>query len=170
MYNVGNGMVGKIRKIRVYLETTAFNYYFDDRDGREDTIKLFEAIGAGRYEGYASSFVTDELKRTQDADRRNMLLSLLEKYDIKILRDDARADVLADMYIEDGIIPSAYRYDSLHIAVSSIYNLDCVVSYNFKHINRDNTESMVALVNLELGYNEIMICTSKEVFDNGDEI
>lgn len=170
VYNVGIGAVGKIRILRVYLETTAFNYFFDDRDGREDTINLFEAIAAGKYEGYASSYVTDELKKTQDSDRRNTLLSLLYKYDIKILKDDARADVLADMYIENGIIPNAYRYDGLHIAISSLYNLDCVVSYNFKHINRDETESMVALANRELGYNGIRICTSKEVLDNGDEI
>ena len=50
-------MVG-IRKLRLYLETTAFNYYFDeDRDGHEDTVRLFEAIGAGEYEGYASVHV-----------------------------------------------------------------------------------------------------------------
>ena len=35
-----------IRKLRLYLETTVFNYYFDiDREGHYDTIKLFEAIG-----------------------------------------------------------------------------------------------------------------------------
>ena len=39
----------------MYLETTVFNYYFDtDRDGHEDVVRLFEAIGAGRYEGYNS--------------------------------------------------------------------------------------------------------------------
>ena len=45
----------RIGKLRLYLETTVFNYYFDtDRDGHEDVVRLFEAIGAGRYEGYNS--------------------------------------------------------------------------------------------------------------------
>ena len=44
-------MIG-IRKLRLYLETTVFNYYFDvNREGHCDTVKLFEAIGTGLYEG-----------------------------------------------------------------------------------------------------------------------
>ena len=48
-------MIG-IKPQRLYLETTVFNYYFDvNRDGHGDTVKLFESIGAGEYEGYLSS-------------------------------------------------------------------------------------------------------------------
>ena len=39
-----------IEKLRLYLETTVFNYYFDeDRPGHEDVLRLFEAIKAGKY-------------------------------------------------------------------------------------------------------------------------
>lgn len=41
----------KIGKLKLYLETTVFNYYFDeDRAGHEDVLKLFEAIRAEKYE------------------------------------------------------------------------------------------------------------------------
>jgi len=44
-----------MKKLRLYLETTMFNYYFDsERDGHSATVKLFEAIGAGEYVGYTS--------------------------------------------------------------------------------------------------------------------
>jgi len=38
--------------MKVYLETTMFNYFFDsERDGHRDTIRMFEAIGRGEYKG-----------------------------------------------------------------------------------------------------------------------
>ena len=47
-----------IKKLRLYLETTVFNYYFDiNREGDYDTIKLFEAIGTGLHEGYTSEYL-----------------------------------------------------------------------------------------------------------------
>ena len=157
----------KIKKLRLYLETTTFNYYFDaDRNGHEDTISLFEAIGAGEYEGYASIHVTSELKRTQEP-KRSRMLALVEQYGIRLLRNDARVTTLARLYIANGIMTAIHRLDSLHIATASVHNLDCVVSYNFEHINRAKTKILTAHVNRGAGYNSVVICTSKEVFDDG---
>ena len=156
----------EINKLRLYLETSAFNYYFDDREGHEDTVRLFEAIGAGEYEGYASIHVMDELKRAQEPKRSNML-ALIEKYGIRVLRNNTRIDALAELYIENGILSATHLLDSTHIAVASVHNLDCVVSYNFEHINRAKTKILTAHVNRGAGYNSVVICTSKEVLGDG---
>ena len=157
----------RIKKLRLYLETTLFNYYFDvDREGHEDTIRLFEAIGDGEYEGYASIHVTNELKRTQEP-KRSRMLALIEKYGIQLLKDEARVAILANLYIENEVIPATCRLDALHISMASVHNLDCVVSYNFRHINRAKTKIQTAHANREAGYNAVVICTSKEVLDDG---
>ena len=149
------------------METTVFNYYFDvDRNGHEDTVSLFEAIGAGKYEGYTSEYVTGELEKTREPKRSNML-ALIEKYGLKILGDNVQVPRLARLYVENGIIPASYRIDSTHIAIASVYELDCVVSYNFEHINRAKTKTLTAIVNRDEGYNSIVICTAKEVLDDG---
>lgn len=65
--------MGIIEKLRLYLETTVFNYYFDeDRLGHEDVLKLFEAIKAGKYEAYTSSYVMQELEQAPEPKRANM--------------------------------------------------------------------------------------------------
>jgi hypothetical protein len=94
------------------------------------------------------------------------MLALVEKYGIKILKDEARTNVLAELYVKNGIIPAAYHLDSLHVAMASVNNLDCIVSYNFKHINRVKTKILTTRVNQEAGYSGIVICTSKEVLDD----
>ena len=152
--------------MKLYLETTVFNYYFDkDREGHKDVLRLFEAIKAGKFEAYASRYVTEELGRAQES-KKSKMLSLVEKYEIILLPFDEEAVKLANVYIENNIIPVSYRYDSTHIAIASVYGLDCVVSYNFKHINRDKTRMFTKIINEENGYKEISIFTAKEALND----
>jgi hypothetical protein len=164
-YNRKKEMV-EIRKLRLYLETTLFNYYFDvERDGHSDTVKLFEAIGAGKYEGYTSEYVNVELEHAEEPKRSNML-ALINEYNIDVLDYHAEATRLSNIYIQNNIVPERYRYDSLHIAIASIHELNCVLSYNFRHINRLKTKILVGEINAREGYKNVVICTSKEVFDD----
>ena len=146
-----------------------FNYYFDtDRDGHEDTVRLFEAIGAGEYDGYTSEYAVYELMDSSEPKRTNML-ELIEKYKIITLNISEESDRMADLYVQNKIIPLKYRLDAAHIAIASIHGLDCVLSFNFEHINKLKTKRMTELVNLNEGYKGITICTPMEVLDNEQE-
>ena len=103
-----------MRKPKIYLETTMFNYYFDtDRDAHADTVKLFKEIKAGKYEAYSSIYVTDELIKAQEPKRSNML-GLIEEYIIIVIPASDEADDLADIYVNEGIIPPKFRYGGGH--------------------------------------------------------
>ncbi|GHV41813.1 hypothetical protein FACS1894187_23750 [Synergistales bacterium] len=155
-----------IKNLRLYLETTVFNYYFDEnRDGHVDTVQLFEAIGAGHFEAYTSAYVTDELKKAPEPKRNNML-SLIKKYNLVSFDLNAESDRMADLYVQEGVIPFKYRTDAAHIAIASIHGLDCVVSYNFEHINRNSTRLLTGRINYENGYRSVAICVAKEVLSD----
>jgi hypothetical protein len=48
-----------VMNLKLYLETTIFNFYFEEeRDGHDATMRLLEAIGAGKYKGYTSDYAT----------------------------------------------------------------------------------------------------------------
>jgi hypothetical protein len=145
-----------------------FNYFFDlDRKGHTDTVRLFEAIEAGRHKGYTSGYTIYELRKAIEP-KRSKMLTLIEKYDITVLDIEDESDRMADLYIQGGAVPPAYRLDGAHIAIASIHGLDCVLSYNFRHINRLTTKRLVEKINHAEGYGGIVICTAKEVLD--DEI
>jgi hypothetical protein len=95
------------------------------------------------------------------------MLALVRRYNIHELAFNAEAIRLADIYIQNNIIPARFRLDGTHIAVASVNMLDCVLSYNFEHINRPKTKILVGEVNSQEGYNSVIICTSKEVLDDG---
>ena len=155
-----------IEPLRVYLETTVFNYYFDvGRDGREDVVRLFEAIRAGRLEGYASTFVMDELEYAPEPKRSNMM-GLVDRYGVIILGPTPGVERLSNLYITNGVLSPSQLFDSEHIAMASAYELDCIVSYNFAHINRAKTRNLTAIINRQEGYDAVRICTAKEVLSD----
>jgi hypothetical protein len=84
---------------------------------------------------------------------------------IAILDIDFESERMTDSYIQHGIIPAKYRMDASHIAAASVHDLDCVLSFNYKHINKLKTKRMTEIINLNAGYKGIIICTPMEVLD-----
>lgn len=154
-------------KLKLYLETTVFNFYFDDREGRDDVVELFERIKAGEFDAYTSDFTVQELRRAQEP-KRGMMLKLLDHVTIFAVED--RIKRLASLYIENGIVPGRYQGDATHIAAASVLGLDCAVSYNFKHINKLKTKTEIAKINFEFGHKGIVICTAKEVLTDEEHV
>lgn len=152
---------------KVYLESTVFNFYFadDTPDKRQDTLKLFKEIKEGKYAPYASNAVLVELAKDAEP-KRGQMLELIETYNIEVLSAHADELRLANIYVAEGIIPEKYATDALHIASTTVNDLDFIVSYNFKHIVKRKTIMMTESVNLREGYKRIGIYSPTEVIEN----
>ena len=154
-----------MHKQKVYLETTIFNYYFDKtKNGQPYTIAFFEAVGSGQFEGYTSVYTYNELDNAPEPQRTNML-NLIEKYQITVLDTSDEIDQLAEKYLANNIIPRKKTIDALHISVASVNELDIILSYNFKHINKLKTKTLIPATNQVLGYKDILIAQPEEVID-----
>jgi len=155
-----------MRKLKVYIETTLFNFYFDtDREAHPDTVRLFEDIAAGKYEAYTSDYVINELNKTQ-GDKREKMIALIEQYGITVLALNDEAEQLAEIYVEQGIIPLKYRTDGVHIAVAAVNDLNMIISMNFEHIVKRKTKIETEKINISNGYHAVEICTPMEVNEN----
>ncbi|MCL2834366.1 MAG: PIN domain-containing protein [Treponema sp.] len=153
------------RKQKVYLETTMFNYYFDkSKDAQPPTVALFEAITSGQFEGYTSIYAYNELDNAPEP-QRSKILKLIEKYNIKVLGTSDEVIQLAEKYMTNNIIPKKKRIDALHIAIASVNELEIILSFNFKHINKLKTKTLIPAINRILGYREIFIAQPEEVID-----
>lgn len=151
----------------VYIETSVFNFFFADDapDKRADTRKLFAEIGEGKYIPFTSQYVVRELERCEEP-KRGEMLELIPKYGITALRINDEVDQLGDMYIVEGIIPEKHHLDALHIAMATVYGLDFIVSFNFKHIVKRKTVTMTESINLREGYRRLGIFSPTEVIEN----
>ena len=129
-----------MRVQKIYIETTLFNFYFDTgREAHADTVKLFQEIAKRKYEAYTSDYVIDELEKAPK-EKRDKMIGLLEQYGIAVLMINSEAERLADIYVEQGIIPLKYRTDGVHIAVAAVNSLDMIIRMNFQHIVKRKTK------------------------------
>ena len=155
-----------MRKQKIYLETTLFNYYFDeDRDAHADTITLFEECISGKFEPYTSDYVIKEIEDAP-AEKREKMLALITQYDITLLAATEETNTLAERYISEGALPHGSLIDASHIASASVNALDRIVSLNFRHIVRDKTIKLTGAINTLLGYALIEINSPMEVIDD----
>lgn len=151
--------------LRIYLETTVFDRYYDEnREYIDETKELFENIKNKGLDAYTSTYVIEELNKAAES-KRGMMLNLIPEYGISVFEIDQRAIDLADVYIEMGIIPMKFRMDGVHIAMASINEMDCIISLNFHHINKLKTKMATEIINRMNGYGNAFICTPMEVFD-----
>ena len=155
-----------MRKPKIYLETTLFNFYVDEaRDAHADTVKLFKEIAAGKYTAFTSTYVTDELEDAPE-EKRDRMMRLIAEYDITVLAPSDEAVMIADVYVREGVIPEKYRTDGLHIAIATVNELDMIISMNFQHIVKRKTVLMTAHINTMLGYRTIEIYSPMEIVEN----
>jgi len=152
--------------MRVYFETTVFNRYFEDgREHHKDTVRLFDMIKTGEIEAFTSTVVLEELTPAPEP-KRSQMIGLVKQFGMTVLEVEQPVYDLADVYIKMGIIPAKYRRDGVHIAMASLYDLDCIVSLNYRHINKLKTKTATEIIHRMKDYNNPYICTPMEVIKN----
>ena len=149
---------------RYYLDTSVLNYVFATHipEHRDASVALLDKARAGRVQGYISDIVLGELARAPEQ-KRVELEDLISSSNLGILDTTERAVHLAQKYLEEGIFPGRYINDALHVAIAVVNSLDCVISWNFRHIVRPTTRRRVNSANRLLGYPEIEIASPEEV-------
>jgi predicted nucleic acid-binding protein len=149
-----------MNKLKVYLDTSIINFLYveDSPDYRKATEVFFEdVIAKNKIEPYISNIVIDEINKTEEEKQRNKLLETFEKYtNIKTLiaENETIDDIafLGENYIKNGIIPPKKVADSLHVAYSTIFQMDVLLSWNFQHLANINKEQKIIILNKTLGY------------------
>ncbi|ODS43119.1 MAG: hypothetical protein MSIBF_06225 [Candidatus Altiarchaeales archaeon IMC4] len=156
-----------MRKLKLYLETSVWNFVFADDapEKMEITKQFFDEIERGKYDIYISNTVIGEIDDANPQTRKR-LTNLINEYNPIKLRDNDEVRSLSKKYIAEGIIPKKFEDDAMHIAFAAVYGLNATVSWNMKHIVKLKTRVEANAINQLEGYREIEICTPEEVIEN----
>jgi predicted nucleic acid-binding protein len=153
-----------VHKLKLYLDTTIFNFAFSDKspEERDLTLKFFKNID--RFEVSISNVVLEEVGRCA-MPKRAQLMELINRHDLNVLELDQESAKLAQRYIKERMIPVKYENDAFHIAIASVNDIDAILSWNFEHIVKVKTKREVVGINLIMGYRRLDIYTPREVVD-----
>jgi len=145
---------------KLYFDTSVFGGVFDE-EFQEASKQLFERVINGHILCVYSEVTESELlkapKRVRDF-FKSLPPENLEKVEItdEIL-------TLATKYVEEKVVGQTSFDDCLHIAAATIYKVDILASWNFKHIVNIYRIRGYNSINIRLNYNNLEIRSPKEI-------
>lgn len=148
--------------MKFYIDTSVFGGYWDDIL-KEDTIAFLDYAGESNAELIYSDVTKAELENAPQGVRKLVQALEVEGVKIKSIAMNDEAEILAKRYIEEGALTKKCEEDARHIALASLYRIDALVSWNFKHMVNLIRIRQYNSINLKLGYTTIDIRSPKEI-------
>lgn len=149
-----------MKKPRIYIDTSVFGGCFEP-EFEVWSNGLMDDFKNGIYSPVVSQVVSNEISKAPSFVKAKY--SELSNYNLEILPLTNEVYSLAETYKLRQILTPKYFEDLLHIAIATIYNIDILVSWNFKHIVHYEKIRLFNAVNLELSYKTINIFSPREV-------
>lgn len=136
-----------------------------DTEFKVDSNLLFDEFKKDIFIGVVSEITIGELQYAPQKVRK-----MFEDYKLKfeLLNLIEEVSQLTEKYISEEIINPKYKNDCIHIAFATVYKVDVLVSWNFKHIVNFEKINKFNAVNLKNGYQTISIYSPKEVIKSND--
>ena len=147
------------------METSFWNYLFANEYPEEKaaTEKIFYYLKMGNIEGFISRVVIGEIEGASEPKRTKMLKKITE-VGTTVLEISEEVEYLVEQYLLDKAIPERKRGDAFHVALSTVYELDALLTWNQQHLANLRRRSLIHSVNLKVGYSKpLEIITPQEV-------
>jgi len=162
-----------VRSPRIYLDTSVPNFVFADDapDFRGATIEFFQHH-ADDNDLFVSVVVLQEIAQCSDAAHGRQLRRVLVDHGVQLLPEDGTGEVreLAEAFLSAGAVPATKNADALHLAYATYYEMDILLSWNFRHLANVRREAKVEAVKGALGYRHpLRLVSPLEVLDEDGE-
>jgi hypothetical protein len=152
----------------VYLETTFFSFFHDDRAApaivaMRDWTRQFWDERRNAYELVTSAAVLDELRK---GGAHHKIAALNLALTVPIVSGGDEVAEIVQAYIEHKIMPQDPAGDALHLALASLHECDYLVTWNCRHLANANKFGHIRQINTMLGLKTPELVTPPELMGN----
>ena len=140
----------------------------DTPDKMSDTNMLWDDLISAKYDVLVSTLTLGEIRKCSEP-KQSKMIEKLDEVDYGILMETDEINVLAEKYINNGVLTSKSRDDCIHIAFAVVCNCDLIISWNFKHLVNFKTISRVKVVNAIHHYKGISIISPTMLIGGDNE-
>lgn len=152
----------------VYLETSFFSFYFDDRRSpaivarREWTQQWWKGHRA-HYELVTSTAVLDELSRGILPHQTQALDLALTLPAMEVSEEVVE---IVEAYIANRLMPRDPLGDALHLALASFHKCDFLLTWNCQHLANANKFAHIRRLHAVLGLHVPVLVTPLELMED----
>jgi len=154
-----------------YIETSIPSFYFTGRTSptsiaRQKWTQQWWSTFSGDFQLYSSLAVTVELERGTLENLKSQRISFISDLPMLEINTDVRD--IARIYVERLLMPQDADGDALHLAVTSFYGLDVLLTWNCNHLANPNKFGHIETINRELGLKVPLLTTPLNYLSEDD--
>ncbi len=151
---------------RVYIETTIPSFYYTLRIDPESVARMHWTRQwwdrfAGQFELVTSKTVLAELSRGT-GEQTSQRIALLDG--LEFLKVTEETEEIARIYVAKLVMPDDPVGDALHLALTSFYKIDVLLTWNCQHLANPNKMEHIRAVNYALGLPMPLVVTPLNYF------
>lgn len=150
------------KKLKLYIDTSVWNFVLETL--RSDSLLTHEFLQHIKSEEYTiiiSDVVDTEINKSAEP-RKSQLQQLMNIYNPLIITVNEESKQLANIYINEKLIPKNQHNDAIHIACATVNKCNFIVSWNFQHMVKAKVIMGVHHINHREGYGLIEIVSPQQ--------
>ncbi len=154
-----------------YIETSIPSFYFTGRTSptsiaRQKWTQQWWSTFSGDFQLYSSLAVTVELERGTLENLKSQRISFISDLPMLEINTDVRD--IARIYVDRLLMPQDADGDALHLAITSFYGLDVLLTWNCNHLANPNKFGHIETINRELGLKVPLLTTPLNYLSEDD--
>jgi predicted nucleic acid-binding protein len=156
-------------KDSVYLDTTIPSYLFDERESIKihiEATKKWWNQESKNFDVWISEETFNEIAEG-NYPRKNEILKFASS--IPILSPERQIIDIAQIYLDNYVMPRVLKGDALHLAYASFYKIDFLLTWNCNHLANANKKRHIRVVNTRLNLATPEIITPLELFSETND-
>jgi predicted nucleic acid-binding protein len=157
-------MKDEAAKRTVYLDATIPSYLFDERESIKTYIEVTKkwwAEESACFDIWISEETIAELS-VGDYPRQSEILAFVAP--LQVLPPDERILEIAQVYLDNYVMPRVFKGDALHLAYATWYKCDFLLTWNCNHLANANKRQHIRIINARLNLPTPEIVTPLELF------
>ena len=151
-------------KPTVYLNTTISSYFFDERENLKLHIDATKKWWNEERENFDILISEKTIAEITDGEypRKTEIVQFISE--IQILPYEPQIIEIAQIYLENYLMPRVLKGDALHLAYASFYKIDFLLTWNCNHLANANKRKHIRVINTRLNLAIPDIITPLELF------
>jgi len=149
----------------VYLDSTIPSFLFDDRENSRlfiDITKDWWQNERKKYDIFISEETIAELT-SGSYPKKKEIVELIST--ISVLPPNPDILKIAQVYLDNYLMPRKLEGDALHLAYASYYKIEFLLTWNCNHLANANKKQHIRIINTRLNLPIPEIITPMELFE-----
>jgi len=151
-------------KRSVYLDSTIPSYLFDERESIKTYIEVTRKWWEEERDNFALWISEESIIELSQGEYPNKDKLMACVAAIQVLVPDERVFEIAQVYLDNYLMPLSLTGDAIHLAYASYYKIDFLLTWNCNHLANANKKQHILIINTRMNLLTPEIITPLELF------